>query len=132
MATRHAIITHAEHNLSDERARELSPAAFAELVGMELDGKLSATQTKTVLAEMVAGGGRPEDIAAAHGFEAMDTSELEGIVDGLISANPDEWQRFCDGDAKVTGFFVGKVMKATQGQADGKVVTALLNERKPS
>ncbi len=62
----------------------------------------------------------------------MDTSELEGIVDGLISSNPDEWQRFCDGDAKVTGFFVGKVMKATQGQADGKVVTALLHDRKPS
>jgi len=125
-------ITHAEHNLSDERARQLSPTAFAELVGMELDGQLSATQAKTVLAEMVVDGGRPADIAASHGFEAMDTSELEGIVDGLISSNPGEWQRFCDGDGKVTGFFVGKVMKATSGQADGKVVTALLNLRKSS
>ena len=48
----------------------------------------------------------------------------------LIAEHPAEWQRFCDGDGKVTGFFVGKVMKATQGKADGKVVTGLLNARK--
>ena len=62
----------------------------------------------------------------------MDSSELEDLVDGLIEAHPAEWQRFCEGDAKITGFFVGQVMKATQGKADGKVVTALLNERKSS
>jgi aspartyl-tRNA(Asn)/glutamyl-tRNA(Gln) amidotransferase subunit B len=125
-------LTHAEHNLSDERAGGLDPAAFARLVTMEVDGQLTATQTKTVLAELVEHGGDPAEIAAAHGFEAMDSSELEGIVDGLIEANPAEWQRFCDGDGKVTGFFVGQVMKATQGKADGKAVTALLNSRKPS
>lgn len=124
-------LTHAEHNLSDERARDLDPGAFAKLVTMEVDGKLTATQTKTVLADLVASGGDPEQIAAGHGFEAMDTSELEGIVDGLIAGHPDEWARFCDGDGKVTGFFVGQVMKATQGKADGKAVTALLNSRKP-
>ncbi|MFM7510107.1 MAG: Asp-tRNA(Asn)/Glu-tRNA(Gln) amidotransferase subunit GatB, partial [Actinomycetota bacterium] len=106
------VVTHAEHNLSDERARDLDPAAFASLVRMETDGALTATQAKTVLAELVERGGDPASIAAAKGFEAMDTSELEGIVDGLISAHPDEWQRFCDGDVKVTGFFVGQVMKA--------------------
>lgn len=124
-------LTHAEHNLADERARGLDPAAFAKLVTMEVDGKLTATQTKTVLADLVGSGGDPEQIAAGHGFEAMDTSELEGIVDGLIAAHPDEWGRFCEGDGKVTGFFVGQVMKATQGKADGKAVTALLNARKP-
>lgn len=125
-------ITHAEQNLSDDRAVGLDPGAFAELIRMEAAGELSSTQTKTVLAEMVDSGGAPGDIAAAHGFEAMDTGELDGLLDALIAASPDEWQRFCDGDAKVTGFFVGQVMKATQGKADGKVVTALLNSRKPS
>ncbi len=125
-------ITHAEQNLADERARELDPGAFAELIRMETAGELSSTQTKTVLAEMVDSGGTPGGIAASHGFEAMDTSELDGLLDGIIAANPTEWKRFCDGDGKVTGFFVGQVMKATQGKADGKVVTALLNSRKPS
>jgi aspartyl-tRNA(Asn)/glutamyl-tRNA(Gln) amidotransferase subunit B len=123
-------LTHAEHNLSDDRARELDPAAFAALVTMEVDGKLTATQAKTVLAELVEHGGDPVAIAAGKGFEAMDSSELEGLVDGIIAANPDEWQRFRDGDGKITGFFVGQVMKATQGKADGKAVTALLNARK--
>ncbi len=125
-------LTHAEQNLADERAQGLDPAAFAKLVTMEVSGELSSTQTKTVLADLVANGGDPADIAASHGFEAMDTSELDGLLDGIIAASPDEWERFCDGDAKVTGFFVGQVMKATQGKADGKVVTALLNSRKPS
>ncbi len=124
------VLTHAEHNMSDERSLDVSPAAFAELVGMEVDGKLTATQTKTVLAEMIETGDAPADIATRNGFEAMDTSALEGVVDGLIAEHPAEWQRFCDGDGKVTGFFVGKVMKATQGKADGKAVTAMLNSRK--
>jgi len=60
----------------------------------------------------------------------MDTSELEGLVDDLIAAHPAEWQRFCEGDGKITGFFVGQVMQATRGQADGKAVTALLAARR--
>ena len=124
------VLTHAEHNLSDERSLKLDPEQFAELVKMETGGQLTATQAKTVLSEMVEGAGSPADIAAAHGFEAMDNSELESLVDGLIESNPTEWQRFCEGDAKITGFFVGQVMKATRGQADGKAVTALLKTRK--
>ena len=84
-----------------------------------------------MLAEIVESGGDPAAIAAEKGFEAMDSAELEGIVDQLIADHPAEWQRFCEGDGKITGFFVGKVMKATQGKADGKAVTALLNSRKP-
>jgi aspartyl-tRNA(Asn)/glutamyl-tRNA(Gln) amidotransferase subunit B len=125
-------LTHAEHNLSDERAGTLSPQHFASLVSMETGGLLTATQAKTVLADMLDTGRAPEEIAAEKGFEAMDTSELESLVDGLIETHPQEWQRFCDGDAKITGFFVGKVMKATKGQADGKVVTQLLHARTPS
>ncbi|MCX6526228.1 MAG: hypothetical protein NTX58_15935, partial [Actinobacteria bacterium] len=45
---------------------------------------------------------------------------------------PEQWQRFCEGDPKISGFFVGKVMKATQGQADGKVVAGLLADRVPN
>lgn len=124
------VLTHAEHNMADEGALDVSPEAFAELVGLEVEGKLTATQTKQVLAEMIETGDAPADIAARNGFEAMDTGALESVVDELIASHPDEWQRFCDGDGKVTGFFVGQVMKATQGKADGKAVTALLNSRK--
>jgi aspartyl-tRNA(Asn)/glutamyl-tRNA(Gln) amidotransferase subunit B len=124
-------LTHAEHNLAAERAKELSPQHFSALVAMETSGRLTATQAKSVLADMVDTGRPPEEIASEKGFEAMESAELEDLLDGLIGAHPQEWQRFCEGDAKITGFFVGQVMKATKGQADGKVVTRLLHERTP-
>lgn len=57
-----------------------------------------------------------------------------GIVDGIIAASPDEWEGYCSGDdkrrGKLQGFFVGAVMKATKGQADGKAVNAILDARR--
>ena len=58
-----------------------------------------------------------------------DTGELDGLLDQLIADNPDEWGRFLEGDNKVQGFFVGQIMKATQGKADGKVVNQLMRQR---
>ena len=60
------------------------------------------------------------------------TGALEAVVDEVIAAHPDEWAAYRAGDdkarGKLTGFFVGEVMKATKGQADGKAVTARLRE----
>ncbi len=128
------VLNHVEHNLAVDGAADLDPAHFAELTRMEVGGELTATQAKTVLADMVASGAAPAEVAAERGFEAMDTSALEATIDGIIAESPDEWQRFVEGDekarGKLTGFFVGKVMKATKGQADGKAVTAILHARR--
>ena len=127
------VLTHVEHNLAVEGAAALEPSLLAALVAMETGGELTATQAKTVLAEMVASGQDPAAIAQAKGFEAMGAEALTSVVDEVIATNPDQWERFVAGDEKVrgklTGFFVGQVMKATKGQADGKAVTALLRER---
>ena len=123
------VMTHIVHNLADGPG-QLTSEALAGLVGMEDKDELTATQAKRVLAVLVDSGGSPQDAAHGLGFEAMDTGELEAVVDGLIAGHPDEWSRFCDGDAKLTGFFVGQVMKATRGRADGKAVTQLLHSRR--
>jgi aspartyl-tRNA(Asn)/glutamyl-tRNA(Gln) amidotransferase subunit B len=127
------VLTHVEHNLAVEGAEQVQAADLAALVAMETGGELTATQAKTVLAEMVATGEAPAAIAKAKGFEAMGSDALAAAVDEVIAANPDEWSRFVDGDdkarGKLTGFFVGQVMRATRGQADGKAVTALLRSR---
>ena len=127
------VLTHIEHNLAVEGAEKLDPGKLAALVAMETGGEVTATQAKAVLAEMVASGGEPAAIASAKGFEAMGADALTAAVDQVIAGNPGEWARFVDGDdkarGKLTGFFVGQVMKATRGQADGKAVTALLRER---
>jgi aspartyl-tRNA(Asn)/glutamyl-tRNA(Gln) amidotransferase subunit B len=127
------VLTHVEHNLAVDGAGSLASERLAALVKMETAGELTATQAKAVLAEMVATGDDPAAIAKAKGFEAMSADALSAAVDAVIAGNPDEWARFVDGDdkarGKLTGFFVGRVMKATSNRADGKAVTALLRER---
>ncbi|CAN5721276.1 Asp-tRNA(Asn)/Glu-tRNA(Gln) amidotransferase subunit GatB [soil metagenome] len=122
------LVVHAEHDLAGGTGA-LDVAAFAGLTRLEADGALTATQAKVVLAELVAHGGDPATVATALGYEAMAGDELAAAVGEAIAANPDAWARYLAGDAKVTGFFVGQVMRATKGQADGKAVTALLQER---
>ncbi len=107
----------------------LDVAAFRAVLGMEAGGRLTPTQAKAVLAQVLAEGGDPEEIARARGFEAVGGDALEGLVDGLLVDHPGEWARLRDGDQKLFGFFVGKVMAATKGNADGKAVTALLRRR---
>ena len=130
------VLVHVAQNLAVDGGAELAPERLADVVRMEVAGELTATQAKVVLAELVADPAvTAADVAAAKGFEAMDTGALEAAVDAVIAANPAEWEQFGAGDPKVrgklTGFFVGQVMKATKGQADGKAVTALLNQKAP-
>jgi aspartyl-tRNA(Asn)/glutamyl-tRNA(Gln) amidotransferase subunit B len=125
-------VVHAEHNLPPDGRSPVTPSALAALTRLEVDGRLTATQAKAVLAELVESGGDgdPAAIAAAKGFEAMDTSALEDEVDGAIGALPDAWASYVGGQDKAAGALVGAVMKATKGQADGKAVTALLQQRR--
>ena len=128
------VLNHVEHNLAVEGAHDLDPAAFAELVAMETGGELTATQVKQVLADMVTTGRGPRDIASERGFEAMDTSELDAALDAVIAEFSDDWAAFCAADdpgkrKKLTGFFTGKVMAATQGRADGRAVGEALARR---
>jgi len=108
------------------------PAAdVAALTELETSGAVTATQAKTILAEIVAnGGGDAAAIAKAKGFEAMDSGDLEAIVDQVIAANAEAWTKYTGGDDKTMGFLVGAVMKASKGKADGKQVTALLQSKR--
>jgi aspartyl-tRNA(Asn)/glutamyl-tRNA(Gln) amidotransferase subunit B len=93
---------------------------------------LTATQSKKVLAELLDHGGDPEKIAANLGFEAMADDAVGAAVDDVIATHPAEWQRYREGDSKVSGMLIGKVMALTKGKADGKTVGRLLQERRGS
>ena len=121
------LLTHAEHNVLEAGA--LTPQSFAALSRMEVEGTLTATQAKTVLAQLIAEGGDPVAIAKEHGFEALDAGDLAAVVDRLIAENAEAFEKYKAGDQKIAGFFTGQVMKATQGKADGKQVAALLQDR---
>jgi aspartyl-tRNA(Asn)/glutamyl-tRNA(Gln) amidotransferase subunit B len=115
---------------SPEAAQGVDRGAYVALLAMEQGGTLSATQAKTVLAELLATGGDPEQIAKAKGFEALGADSLTEVVAGVLEANPDEWGRYRDGEDKLAQFFIGQVMQATKGKANGKAVIAELHARR--
>ncbi len=119
-----------EASTDPEAARKIDVGGFVTLVRMEQDGKLSATQSKTVLAEMLEHGGDPGEIARRRGLEALDTGSLASVVAEVVAGHPDEWARYLGGEDKLVGFFTGHVMRASNNRADGKAVAAELRRRR--
>jgi aspartyl-tRNA(Asn)/glutamyl-tRNA(Gln) amidotransferase subunit B len=125
-------LVHVKEGFAEQGSEPTVPAAdLAGLTRLEVEGAVTATQAKQILADLLeAGGGDAAAIAAARGFEAMDTSALETMVDEAIAAQPAAWEKFRGGEDKAMGALVGAIMKASKGQADGKAVTAILQRRR--
>jgi aspartyl-tRNA(Asn)/glutamyl-tRNA(Gln) amidotransferase subunit B len=126
------VVVHVQQAYAEQGVEPTAPAHdLAALTRLEREGALTATQAKVVLADLLErGGGDPTTLAAERGFEALDTSVLDGLVDAAIAAQPDAWAKFVAGEAKAMGALVGAVMKASGGKADGKAVTAALHTRR--
>ncbi|MFM8506442.1 MAG: Asp-tRNA(Asn)/Glu-tRNA(Gln) amidotransferase subunit GatB, partial [Actinomycetota bacterium] len=124
-------LVYVQQAFAEEAASPRVPAGdLAALTLMEKNAKITATQAKTLLAELVANsGGDVIAMAKSKGFEAMDTSALEALVDAAIAADPDAWAKFKAGEQKAMGALVGAVMKSSKGKADGKAVTAMLQAK---
>ncbi len=124
-------VVHLKEAFAELGPRPPLPAAdVAALTLLEVDGELTATQAKSVLAILIErGGGDAAAIAAELGYEAMETSALEAMVDEAIGAQPDAWAKYVAGEGKALGAIVGHVMKASKGQADGRLVNEILATR---
>ena len=104
---------------------------LAALTILERDAKVTSTQAKTLLTDLIeAGGGDVVAMAAKRGFEALDTGALEAMVDAAIAAEAGAWQKYCAGEEKALGALVGAIMKSSKGKADGKAVTAILQSKR--
>ena len=103
---------------------------LADLLERVASNEISGKMAKTVFEEMLESGHAPGDIIEEKGLRQMsDVSELEPIIDRLITANPDNVAQYRAGKTKLLGFFVGQVMKETRGQANPEVVNKLLIEK---
>ena len=111
-------------------ARAARPRRLRHPLKMESSGQLSATQSKEVLAALMTSGGDPAQIASRLGYEQLDATALEQMVDEVIAANPGEWQRYREGDDKVVQFLLGQVMRISKGRANGKLVAAAFAARR--
>jgi aspartyl-tRNA(Asn)/glutamyl-tRNA(Gln) amidotransferase subunit B len=63
------------------------------------------------------------------GGQITDSSAIEGIIDEVIAANPTQVEQYRSGKDKVFGFFVGQVMKASQGKANPAQVNDILKAK---
>jgi aspartyl-tRNA(Asn)/glutamyl-tRNA(Gln) amidotransferase subunit B len=107
----------------------VSAERMAELIGLTGEGTISRSAAKDVLDRIFETGESPSAVVEREGLATVGGDELEGIVDEVISSNPDEAERVRNGDKKVVNFLLGQVMKATRGSADGGRVRALLLQK---
>jgi aspartyl-tRNA(Asn)/glutamyl-tRNA(Gln) amidotransferase subunit B len=118
----------------DERLRitawPVAPENLAALVALIDEGTISGKIAKTVFEEMVASGKPPAAIVAERGLvQVTDRAAIDGAVERVLAAHPDKVAAYREGKDKLFGFFVGQVMKATDGKANPKQVNELLQKR---
>ena len=109
-----------------------SPVSAAALGGLLLrieDGTISGKIAKQVFEAMWQGEGPADDIIEQQGLKQIsDSSAIEGIIRDVLDSNPKQLEQYRGGQEKLFGFFVGQVMKATQGKANPKQVNDLLRK----
>ena len=92
-------------------------------------GTISGKMAKDVFAEMLESGQEALAIVQKKGLtQVSDAGELEGLLQEIFAANPDEVAAFKGGKKKLMGFFVGQVMQKTKGQANPQVVNQLISK----
>ena len=107
-----------------------SPVTATMLAGMIKrikDNTISGKIAKEVFDAMWQGQGDADAVIESKGLKQItDTGAIETLVDEVIANNPQQVEQFKAGKDKVLGFFVGQIMKATQGKANPAQVNALL------
>ena len=117
-------------NQIDVQDSPISARELSELVKRISDDTISGKIAKDVFKAMWEGNGRVDDIIESQGLKQMtDVGAIEDIIDGIIANNSEQVEQFKAGNTKLLGYFVGQVMKATQGKANPKQVNQILNDK---
>jgi len=107
----------------------ITPAALAETIRLIESGTISGKMAKEIAEEMYRSGRPPQEIIAERGMvQINDETMLAGVIAEVMAKNPDQLAQYRGGRDKLFGFFVGQVMKATQGKANPQAVNDLLKK----
>ena len=110
--------------------KRIPPDHLAQLLGQIKEGKISGKIGKDVLDVMAETGKAPAAVIEEQGLvQISDTGELEGLVDGILAEHTDDVADYRAGKTKLLGFFMGQVMRASQGKANPKLVNELLRKK---
>jgi len=103
---------------------------LAKLINLIKDGTISGKIAKTVFEIMADSGKDPKKIVEEKGLKQQsDPKELEKIIDKVISDNPKNVEAYKSGKEKLFGFFVGQVMKQSNGKANPQLVNEILKKK---
>ena len=112
----------------------VSAKQLADLISRIKDNTLNSKTAKTVFEALLAGEGEVNAIIEAKGLVQMtDPGAIEAIVNEVIQENPDQVANYRsappDKQEKMLGFFVGQVMKKSQGKANPQAVNQILHSK---
>jgi aspartyl-tRNA(Asn)/glutamyl-tRNA(Gln) amidotransferase subunit B len=107
----------------------VTPERLGELVDLIQAGTISGRIAKDVFSEMLESGDAPAAIVEQKGLKQIsDSGALEKIIDQLVAANPGQVESYRK-NPKALGWFVGQVMRQTQGQANPQLVNQVLKRK---
>jgi aspartyl-tRNA(Asn)/glutamyl-tRNA(Gln) amidotransferase subunit B len=113
----------------DIRKCPITADALANMITLIEEGTISGKMAKEILPEMYKTGFQPQKIIEAKGMvQITDEGELTKTITAIIDANPSQLTDYRGGKEKLFGFFVGQVMKVTQGKANPQMVNDLLKK----
>ena len=108
----------------------VTPKQLAGLMARIEDGTLSGKMAKEVFVAMFAGEGEADVIIEAKGLKQItDENVIADMVATVLAAHPDQVAAYQAGQTKMLGFFVGQVMKASQGKANPAQVNQILKQK---
>jgi aspartyl-tRNA(Asn)/glutamyl-tRNA(Gln) amidotransferase subunit B len=115
---------------TDIAAARVGPDALSGLLARLIDGTISGKLGKEVFEAMWSGGANADAIIETKGLRQItDSGAIESVIDAVMSANPKQLADYRSGKDKLFGFFVGQVMKATEGKANPAQLNALLKTK---
>jgi len=108
----------------------VSSERLGSLIDLIADGTISGRLAKDVFAQMVVSSDDPAAIVEAKGLrQVTDEVAIAAAIDTVLDANPDKLAEYRAGRDKLYGFFVGQVMRMTQGKANPALVNRLLKKK---
>jgi aspartyl-tRNA(Asn)/glutamyl-tRNA(Gln) amidotransferase subunit B len=108
----------------------VSPEQLGGLIALIDDGTISGKIAKGVFDELVDSDRSAAAIVEQRGLsQVSDAGELESVIDGVLAGQDAKIAEYRAGKEKMLGFFVGQVMKATQGKANPQMVNEILRKR---
>jgi aspartyl-tRNA(Asn)/glutamyl-tRNA(Gln) amidotransferase subunit B len=114
----------------DVTQSRIDAARLAGLLARIADDTISGKIAKEVFETMWTGGRAADEIIEAKGLKQItDTSAIERAIDEVMAKNPQQLADYRGGKDKLFGFFVGQVMKATQGKANPAQLNELLKRK---